>query len=153
LLLLSACLGIAQDTTPAAKSSSIAGAVVQEPGSQPLKKVLVQIVAEDQKQGGNYTALTDADGHFSVENVAPGRYRFFVERTGFTGVNQRGLQSDTNIFTVPAGQSVTNLLFRMSPTAVITGRIIDEDGDPMSGVNVIAQKKKAGKCRPKRIGD
>lgn len=146
LLLLSACLGIAQDTTPAAKSSSIAGAVVQEPGSQPLKKVLVQIVAEDQKQGGNYTALTDADGHFSVENVAPGRYRFFVERTGFTGVNQRGLQSDTNIFTVPAGQSVTNLLFRMSPTAVITGRIIDEDGDPMSGVNVIAQKKKAGKA-------
>jgi hypothetical protein len=146
LFLLSACLGSAQDTTSAARLSSIAGAVVQEPGSQPLKKVLVQIVAEDQKQGGNYTVLTDADGRFSVENVAPGRYRFFVERTGFTGVNQRGLQSDTNIFTVPAGQSVTNLLFRMSPTAVITGRIIDEDGDPMSGVNVIAQKKKAGKA-------
>jgi hypothetical protein len=146
LLFLSACLGSAQDSTSAAKSSSIAGAVVQEPGSQPLKKVLVQIVAEDQKQGGNYTVSTDADGRFSVENVAPGRYRFFVERTGFTGVDQRGLQSDTNIFTVPAGQSVTNLLFRMSPTAVITGRVTDEDGDPMSGVNVIAQKKKAGKA-------
>ena len=66
--------------------------MVKEPGSQPLKKVLVQVIAEDQKQGGNYTASTDADGHFRIENVAPGRYRIFLERTGFVGVNERGLK-------------------------------------------------------------
>jgi ABC-type phosphate transport system substrate-binding protein len=84
-------LSSAQESAPAANASSIAGTVVQEPGSQPLKKVLVQVVAEDQKQGGNYTASTDADGHFRVENVTPGRYRIFIERTGFVGVNGRGL--------------------------------------------------------------
>ena len=45
----------AQDPAPAANAPSIAGiiagTVVNEPGSQPLKKVLVQIVAEDQKLG------------------------------------------------------------------------------------------------------
>jgi hypothetical protein len=142
----------AQQSTSAASASSIAGTVVQEPGSQPLKKVLVQIVAENQKEGGNYTASTDADGHFRVDNVVPERYRIFIERTGFVGVNERGQKADTNVFTVQAGQSVEDLLFRMLPTAVISGRITDEDGDPMSGVNVIAQKKKAGKATRESVG-
>jgi hypothetical protein len=126
--------------------------VVQEPGSQPLKKVLVQVVAEDQKQGGNYTASTDADGHFRIENVLPGRYRVFIERTGFAGVNGRGLKSDVNVFTVQAGQPVADLLFRMLPTAVISGRITDEDGDPMSEVRVAVQKKKPGKATRETAG-
>jgi protocatechuate 3,4-dioxygenase beta subunit len=125
---------------------------MKEPGSQPLKKVLVQVVAENQKEGGNYTASTDADGHFHVENVVPGRYRIFIERTGFVGVNEHGLKSDVNVFTVQAGQSVEGLLFRMLPTAVISGRITDEDGDPMSGVRVIAQRKKPGKSTRESVG-
>jgi len=136
----------AQESAPPPKASSIAGTVVQEPGSQPLKKALVQVIAEDQKQGGNYTASTDADGHFRIENVVPGRYRLFLEKTGFVEVNGRGLQSEMNVVTVQAGQSLDDLLLRMLPTAIISGRVTDEDGDPMSGVRVIAQKKKPGKA-------
>src|SRR5208282_5708861 len=139
-------LANAQESAPAANASSIAGTVVKEPGSQPLKKVLVQVVAEDQKQGGNYTASTDADGHFRIENVLPGRYRLYLEKTGFVGVNERGFKSDVNVLTVQIGQPVEDLLFRMLPTAIIGGRITDEDGDPMSGVRVAAQKKKPGKA-------
>ena len=145
-------LASAQESAPAAKESSIAGRVVEEPGSQPLKKVLVQVIAEDQKQGGNYTASTDADGHFRIENVLPGRYRIFLERTGFVGVNGRGLKSDTNVFTVQAGRPVEDLVFRMLPTAVISGRITDEDGDPMSGVRVLALKKVPGKATREGAG-
>ena len=144
-VLLSALLASAQEAAPEAKASFIAGTVVKEPGSQPLKKVLVQVVAEDQKQGGNYSATTDADGHFRIENVSSGRYRLFLEKTGLVEVNERGLKADVNVFTVPAGQSAEDLLFRMLPTAIVSGRITDEDGDPMSGVRVVAQKKKPGK--------
>jgi protocatechuate 3,4-dioxygenase beta subunit len=146
-------LASAQEPAPSAHTtSSIAGTIIKEPGSQPLKKVLVQVVAENQKEGGNYTASSDADGHFHIENVVPGRYRIFIERTGFVGVNGHGLKSDTNVFTVQAGQSVEDLVFRMLPTAVISGRIRDEDGDPMSGVRVVAQKKKPGKSTRESIG-
>jgi len=145
-------LASAQEPAPTAHASSLAGTVVKEPGSQPLKKVLVQVVAENQKEGGNYTASTDADGHFHIENVVPGRYRMFIEKTGFVGVNERGLKSDVNVFTVQAGQAMEDLLFRMLPTAVISGRITDEDGDPMSGVRVIAQKKKPGKSTRESVG-
>ena len=144
-VLLSALLASAQEAAPEAKASFIAGTVVKEPGSQPLKKVLVQVVAEDQKQGGNYSATTDADGHFRIENVSSGRYRLFLEKTGLVEVNERGLKADVNVFTVPAGQSVEDLLFRMLPTAIISGRVTDDDGDPMPGVRIVAQKKKPGK--------
>jgi len=146
----------AQDPAPAANAPSIAGTIagtaVNEPGSQPLKKVLVQIVAEDQKQGGNYTATTDADGHFRVEKVRPGRYRLYLEKTGLVGVNGRGLKSDVNVVTVAAGQAVEDLLLRMLPTAILSGRVTDEDGDPMSGVRVVAQKRIPGKAAGETVG-
>src|ERR1700680_4482729 len=142
----------AQDSVPAAPASSIAGTVVKEPGSQPLKKVLLQVVAENQKEGGNDPASTDADGRFHIENVVPGRYRIFIEKTGFVGVNGHGLKSDVNVFTVQAGQAVEDLRFRMLPTAVIGGRITDEDGDPMPSVRVVALKKKPGKSMRESVG-
>jgi protocatechuate 3,4-dioxygenase beta subunit len=146
LLLLSTLPARAQEPVPGAKASSIAGIVVKEPGSQPLKKVLVQVVAEDQKQGGNYTATTDSDGHFRIENVVPGRYRLFLEKAGLIEVNGRGFKADANVLTVQAGRTMEDLLFRMLPTAIVSGRIMDEDGDPMSGVRIVAQKKKPGKA-------
>ncbi len=142
----------AQESASAVKGSSIAGMVMKEPGSQPLKKVLVQVIAEEQKQGGNYTASTDADGNFHIESVVPGRYRLFLEKTGLVEVNGRGLKADTNVFTIRAGQPLEDLLFRMLPTAIISGHITDEDGDPMSGVRIIAQKKKPGKATRESVG-
>ena len=130
----------------AAKVSSIAGTVVKDPGSEPLKKAMVQVVAENQKLGGNYTAVTDADGYFRVDNVVPARYRMYVEKTGYIEVNRRGHKSEVNIFTVQAGQSLEDLQLHMLATSVISGRVTDEDGDPMSGVNVVAQRRKPGKA-------
>ncbi len=76
----------------------------------------------------------------------------FIERTGFVGVNDRGLKSDTNVFTVQAGQPVEDLLFRMLPTAVLSGRITDEDGDPMFGVRILALRKRPGKATRETAG-
>ncbi len=150
-LLLSALPASAQDAARAT-NATIAGVVVKEPGSEPLKKVLVQVVAEDQKQGGNYSATTDPDGHFRMANVVPGRYRLFMEKAGFLEVNGRGHMADVNVFTVQAGQAVEDLLFRMLPSAIISGRVTDEDGDPMSGVRIIVQKKKPGKSTRETVG-
>ncbi len=150
-LLLSALPASAQDAARAA-NATIAGTVVKEPGSQPLKKVLVQVVAEDQKQGGNYSATTDPDGHFRMENVVPGRYRLFMEKAGLLEVNGRGLKADVNVFTVQAGQTIEDLLFRMLPSAIVSGHVTDEDGDPMPGVRIIVQKKKPGKSTRESVG-
>ena len=97
--------------------------VVKEPGSLPLRKVLVQLIAEDQKHGGNYTADTDSDGHFRIEKIEPGRYRFLLEKTGFHTINLRGRRTEGAILSVRAGQEISDLFFQMLPAAVITGLV------------------------------
>jgi protocatechuate 3,4-dioxygenase beta subunit len=141
----------AQSPASAARLSSIAGTVIKQRGSEPLKKVLVQVIAENQKEGGNYTASTDADGHFHIDDVEPGRYRIFLERSGFIAVNDRGQKADMNVFTIRAGQALENVFFRMLPMAVISGRITDEDGDPMPDARVIAQMKKPGRIKHESV--
>jgi protocatechuate 3,4-dioxygenase beta subunit len=144
ILLISVVLP-AEGQSSSTSAASLAGTVIKEPGSEPLKKVLIQCIAEDQNGGGNYTTSTDADGHFKIENIVPGRYRIFFERAGYVEVNDRGLKADVNVLTIQAGQSTRDLLFRMLPTAVVSGRVTDEDGDPLSEVRVMAQRKKPGK--------
>ncbi|MGC2537734.1 MAG: hypothetical protein WA350_13190, partial [Candidatus Sulfotelmatobacter sp.] len=44
--------------------AKLSGIVTKDPGSEPLKKALIELIAESQSDGGNYTALTGADGSF-----------------------------------------------------------------------------------------
>jgi protocatechuate 3,4-dioxygenase beta subunit len=132
-------------------TASVAGAVVKEPGSQPLKKALLHLIAEDQKQGGNYTADTDSEGRFRFEKVEPGRYRLLLEKTGFHQINPRGHLAEGSTLTVQAGEDIHDLLFQMLPSAVITGRVVDEDGDPLAGYGVSLLRKRPGKSREPEI--
>ena len=53
-----------------------------------MKKALIELIAENQSVGGNYTAITEEDGKFRIEGIVPGRYRLMVERTGFVEVKK-----------------------------------------------------------------
>ena len=144
----------AQDGVSPPNTATLAGTVVKEPGSQPLKKVLLHFIAEDQKQGGNYTADTDSEGHFRIEKIQPGPYRLLLEKTGFHQVNLRGHQSEGAILSVQPGQDVNDLLFQMLPAAVITGKVVDEDGEPLPGYGVSLLRKRPGKSRaPEVVGN
>jgi len=74
------------DTAPA--HATLSGVVTKEPGSESVKKALIELIAETQNNGGNYTALTGPEGRFQIENIAPGRYRLFAERTGYQEVDK-----------------------------------------------------------------
>jgi uncharacterized protein (DUF2141 family) len=144
----------AQDAVSLPNTATLAGTVVKEPGSQPLKKVLLHLIAEDQKQAGNYTADTDSEGHFRIEKVQPGRYRLLLEKTGFHQINLRGHQAEGSILSVQPGQEANDLLFQMLPAAVITGKVVDEDGEPLPGYGVSLLRKRPGKSRePELVGN
>jgi hypothetical protein len=140
----------AQDSPPS-DTAIIAGVVVKEPGSQPIKKVLLHLIAEDQKDGSNYTTDTDSDGQFRFEKVQPGRYRILLEKTAFHPVNPRGHTTENAAVTVHAGQELTDLLFQMVPAAVITGRVVDGDSDALAGFGVSLLRKRPGKQRAPEV--
>jgi hypothetical protein len=88
----------------------LAGTVTKDPGSEPLKKALIELIAESQNNGGNYTALSGADGGFRIENIVPGRYRLFVERTGYQEIDKQHRRSEGRVLTLSAGQEFIDLL-------------------------------------------
>jgi len=136
-LLLSLWLSITPFAQEAAKSrATIEGFVTKDPDSQPVKKVLIELIAENQSEAGNYTAITGPNGAFRIENVLPGRYHLFAERPGLLdGERQRG-RSDGRLLTLAPGQELNDVHIRLQAAAVVRGRVTDEDGEPMPDAEV-----------------
>jgi len=131
--------GAAQNPTGVSKpatGAAIDGIVTRDPDSEPVKKALIELIAENQAQGGDYTASTGADGTFRIENILPGRYHLFAERTGFLEADKNHGRSDGRVLTLAAGQVVTDVHIRLQAAAVVRGRVTDEDGDPLPNAEV-----------------
>jgi protocatechuate 3,4-dioxygenase beta subunit len=136
LLGLSAGAQTLSSAPKAASRAVIEGVVAKDPGSEPVKKALIELIAENQAEGGDYTAISSPDGSFHIEGIVPGRYRLFVERTGFLEVDKHRNQSDGRVLTLTAGQELKDLRIRLQAAAVVRGRVTDEDGEPMPNAQV-----------------
>ena len=132
----------------------IEGVVTKEPGSEPVKKALIELIAENQAEGGDYTAVSGPDGAFRIEGIVPGRYHLFAERTGLLEVDKHRARADGRVLTLAAGQELKDLRIRLQAAAVVRGRVTDEDGDPMPNaqVTVLRQTYVSGRSRWEQAG-
>jgi protocatechuate 3,4-dioxygenase beta subunit len=119
LLLLGPCF---------AQNSSVEGRVTNAAGD-PLKGVLV-ILAKSAPSA--LTVETGADGSFVFRDVAPGRYNLQVQRVGY-------VSTPGSTVTVVAGERMTGSAFKMTRAALIVGRVLDPDGDPVPNAVVNVQ--------------
>jgi protocatechuate 3,4-dioxygenase beta subunit len=144
LLLAHAALRAQSGPSASASASTraaIAGVVTKDPTGEPVKKALIELIAENQNEGGDYTAVTGTDGNFRIEGIAPGRYHLFAERTGYLEADKRHARTDGRVLTLVAGQEVKDLLIRMQSAAVVEGRVTDEDGDPLPNAEVAVSRQ------------
>lgn len=138
-ILLLAASGVAQSSgamADAPKRAAVEGVVTKEPGTEPVKKALIELIAENQSQGGDYTAVSGTDGAFRIENILPGRYHLFVERTGLLDTDKSHQRSAGRVLALSAGQELKNVEVRLEAAAVLRGRVTDEDGDPLPNAEV-----------------
>jgi len=112
---------------------NVQGRVVADPGGQGIRKVIVELTGQNLEAQQDYTTATDATGQFRIEGVMAGEYSVSLRRAGYVRVNAMPEQAR---ITVAAGQDVTELLYKMQATGVITGKITEADGDPLAGVSV-----------------
>src|ERR1700740_2122869 len=131
-----------------AAKASLEGSVIKEPAGEPLKKAIVELISENQEEGGNYTATSDQKGHFRIADIQPGRYKLFVERTGYMEVGKKGRRSEGVILSFEAGQTLKDQTLKMLPAAIIMGRVLDEDGDPMANVEITLLRRRASVFEP-----
>jgi protocatechuate 3,4-dioxygenase beta subunit len=119
---------------------SIEGIVRNSATGEPLKKAnLYANRINPPGTGLSASTSTDAEGKFSMKSIEPGQYRLTVSRPGFVQTSygaRPGLPQSGTTLTLDKGQTLKNIEFRIPPHSVITGRVFDDDGDPVQGAQI-----------------
>jgi protocatechuate 3,4-dioxygenase beta subunit len=89
-----------------------------------------------------YPAITASDGRFILRNVLPGRYSLTAIRTGYvrSQYGQRGPNNTASTILVTSGQRILDVRMWMVQSGVISGRLTDVEGEPVSDAQVHAWK-------------
>ncbi len=121
----------AKDNNKASLEGKISHAITGEP----VKKVSVIL----SRRGKNTTAETDEKGAFSFDNLEPGRYTLVAQKNGFApgAYGARGNSMAGTPLNLSAGQQMKGLNWKLLPNAVITGKVLDADGEPIQNAMVM----------------
>ena len=140
------------------KPATVEGTVLNSVTKAPLRKVdltlsngemdeAVFAVMAQLKPGGpkselpkvttkTLTAATDAAGKFRFENVPPGTYWLTAKKVGY-GDGKYPERGEDSV-RLSSGQELKQADLRMVPHATVSGRVLDEDGEPYPGAMVSA---------------
>jgi protocatechuate 3,4-dioxygenase beta subunit len=121
-------------------TASISGQVADLETGRPLKRARVSVTGQGLPQGSS--ATTDESGRYRVAGLPAGRYTINVSRTGYIGVSygQRRPMRTGKPLPLSDGQQAKDIDFRLPRGSVITGRILDEDGEPLLFASVRAMR-------------
>lgn len=110
-----------------AQTGTVEGRVVSATSGDAVRRASVTV----RRPGQTLTVETDANGAFRVEGLLPADYVITVSRRGF-------LRSGTREFEIGANARISGIVVSLTPLSVISGRVVDPDGDPISAVSVSA---------------
>jgi hypothetical protein len=89
-----------------------------------------------------FTATTDSAGKFKFDRVDPGDYYLTAKHAGFMDETYKptGKDSVEGRLHLSAGRELSEVEFRLVPQGAVSGRVVDEDGDPVASAMVTASK-------------
>ena len=82
-------------------------------------------------------AVTDQDGRFVFDKLAPGDYHINTQKSGFAPPNEPGRAPITH---VAAGQTV-QIDVHLQKGGVIAGKLLEASGEPMTEASVMAMRR------------
>jgi hypothetical protein len=114
------------------RKGSITGIVVDSVSHQPVRKAMVtlEFPSADPLPPQSRLVTTDDVGAFAFHDLRPGQYRVAVERRDYPG---------WKAITVSPSEDPDPVHIELVPGAIVSGRILDEDGDPLNGCWVEAR--------------
>jgi hypothetical protein len=136
VVLLGSGLVFAQSPTATPQKTLLVGKVLNSVTGEPVRKASVSLLSADGAAPGG-SALTDAAGKFEIADLTPGSYWLVVAREGLVPPNQDGKLKRERV-TIAAGEEKRDVIVRLVPLSFITGRIVDEDGEPLRRLTVEA---------------
>ncbi len=116
----------------------IRGVVVDAATGQPLPRAQVNLVGRSGRAGGD-SARTDAQGAFEFTKLPEGRYTLSVNRVLYTAATYPepapGSVRGKNL-QVTEGQELERVLIPLHRTSAISGRVVDQFGDPVPNARI-----------------
>jgi hypothetical protein len=142
-------------TQPPQDPASIEGTVVDGNTNMPLSNVTVSrngvflsgaaftdVLILDLINTASGGAITDSEGHFVLEGVNPGTVTITAHKSGYMDLrpeNHRIPGNSAGIsFALSPRQRLQGVVLKMFPAAIVTGKVIDLRGQPVTSVNVTA---------------
>lgn len=121
-----------------AGTAVIKGRVVALDTGAPLRHVQIRVMGE--KMRSPRSTLTDAQGVYEFKELVPGRYSLMASKGGFVTLQygQRGPRDMGRSIQLADKQTLDKIDMALPRGAVITGRVVDEAGEPVSDVAVTA---------------
>jgi len=134
-LILATIVAIACQTFYSAQGAAmIEGVVIDATSSQPLGNVQVALWSTGTSPIAS--AITDAQGHFTLETTQSGRFRVAPTRNGYiySYPGQTHVSGEPGIWIqVSSGNPLHGLELRMALPGSISGRVLKSDGQPLVG--------------------
>jgi hypothetical protein len=123
---------------PPAGTGIVAGTVVADGDGAPVRRAIVTLGSSEAL--GTRAVVTDDAGRFLFDGLPAGRFSLNVTKPGWVtsyyGAPRPGRGPATPL-ALADGQAITGLSMTITRGAVVTGRVIDELGQPVSGLRTM----------------
>jgi hypothetical protein len=131
--------GSAEGTKIPSGAYRIAGTVVTAKGGSPLARCRVTITDAKNRQNVQF-AITSDEGHFEF-HVPVGKYSLEGAKRGFITASYNQHDQFSTAIVTGAGLDTETLILRLAPNAVLTGRVLDEFGEPVRNAQVMVYRE------------
>ena len=134
LLLFYSCLVFGQTSPGTPPKGLLGGTVLNSATGGPVRKAQVTLT---DTSGAEMGTATNDEGRFAFTALAPGGYVLTASREGFDPAPVHGLSRLLHV-TLASGEQKDDVAIRLTPLGVISGRTLDQDGDPIRQIRVQA---------------
>jgi protocatechuate 3,4-dioxygenase beta subunit len=157
--LLLVATAAAPSQRPGTSAAFVLGRVVDAGTGRPIAGAIVSMTADPNASGGDAGSamsgtparprrvLTDDQGRFLFRDLSKGTFLFTASAWGFLdgGFGQTRPEPTTQPFALGENERVGNLTIRLWKEATLSGRVVDEAGDPVVDVSVLlSHRERAG---------
>jgi hypothetical protein len=130
-----------RDQAQAVGTSRIRGRVIAADSGRPLRRATVRLASPGVRE--SRSATTDQDGRYEFTELAAASYSLSASRSGYVQMGYKQTRPNSASLPLALGdrQTLERIDIALPPGGVITGRVLDEYGEPVSDTFVTAQRQ------------
>jgi len=126
-----------------AEQFRIAGTVVSATTGAPLARARVTI-ADTANREDFESVVTSEDGRFAFNQLPRGKFSLHGAKRGFIAADYMAHEQFSTAIPTGVGFDTEHLVLQLAPFAILSGKVLDESGDPVRHASVSIYRENRG---------